>query len=73
MPIPVKAKLDGEYVDRMSFGFDAKCFVGTNVSVTKNAGMVEGKSNSWNLNSLSKNQFMRLNKPKKNARIKKIS
>ena len=42
LEIPVKAKLDGEYVDRMSFGFDVKCFVGTIVSVLKHDGVVEG-------------------------------
>ena len=42
LEIPVKAKLDGEYVERMSFGFDVKCFVGTIVSVLKHDGVVEG-------------------------------
>lgn len=42
LEIPVKAKLDGEYVERMSFGFDVKCFVGTIVSVAKHEGVVEG-------------------------------
>ena len=42
LEIPVKAKLDGEYVARMSFGFDVKCFVGTIVSVLKHDGVVEG-------------------------------
>ena len=42
LEIPVKAKLDGEYVERMSFGFDVKCFVGTIVSVLKSDGVVEG-------------------------------
>ena len=42
LEIPVKAKLDGEYVERMSFGFDVKCFVGTIVSVLKHEGVVEG-------------------------------
>ena len=42
LEIPVKAKLDGEYVERMSFGFDVKCFVGTVVSVLKHDGVVEG-------------------------------
>ena len=27
LPIPIKAKLDGEYVKRCSFGFDLKCFL----------------------------------------------
>jgi len=42
LPIEVKAKLDGEYVERMSFGMDVKCFFGTIVSVVKSDGVVEG-------------------------------
>ncbi|MBP2075902.1 O-antigen biosynthesis protein WbqP [Oceanobacillus polygoni] len=42
LPIDVKAKLDGEYVNRMSFGFDVKCFIGTLISVAKSDGVVEG-------------------------------
>lgn len=42
LEIPVKAKLDGEYVEKMSLGFDLKCFFGTIVSVLKSDGVVEG-------------------------------
>ena len=42
LEIPVKAKLDGEYVEHMSFGFDCKCFFGTIKSVLKSDGVVEG-------------------------------
>jgi len=42
LEIPVKAKLDGEYVKKMSFGFDVKCFFGTITSVLKHEGVVEG-------------------------------
>lgn len=42
LPIEVKAKLDGEYVKRMGFWFDVKCFVGTFISVVKRDGVVEG-------------------------------
>lgn len=42
LEIPVKAKLDGEYVRRMNFLFDVKCFLGTFVSVAKADGVVEG-------------------------------
>lgn len=42
LPINVKAKLDGEYVERMSFAFDCKCFFGTITSVLKHKGVVEG-------------------------------
>ena len=46
LPIDVKAKLDGEYVERMSFGFDIKCFFGTITSVLKHEGVVEGGTGS---------------------------
>lgn len=42
LEIPVKAKLDGEYVKRMSFAFDCKCFFGTIKSVLTSDGVVEG-------------------------------
>ncbi len=42
LEIPVKAKLDGEYVARMGFFFDCKCFFGTVFSVLKSDGVVEG-------------------------------
>ena len=42
LPIDVKAKLDGEYVEKMSFWFDVKCFFGTIISVLKSDGVVEG-------------------------------
>ncbi|MBE6548878.1 MAG: sugar transferase [Ruminococcaceae bacterium] len=42
LEIPVKAALDGEYVKKMSFRFDCKCFFGTIKSVLKSDGVVEG-------------------------------
>ena len=42
LPIEVKAKLDGEYVEKISFWMDVKCFFGTIVSVVKSDGVVEG-------------------------------
>ena len=42
LEIPVKAKLDGEYVEKMSFLFDCKCFFGTIFSVLRSDGVVEG-------------------------------
>ena len=44
LEIPVKAKLDGEYVKRMYFLFDIKCFFKTIESVAKSEGVVEGKT-----------------------------
>lgn len=49
LEIPVKAKLDGEYVKRLSFAFDCKCFLGTITSVLKSDGVVEGGTGSKNL------------------------
>lgn len=42
LEIPIKAKLDGDYVGRMSFVFDIKCFVGTIISVFRSDGVIEG-------------------------------
>ncbi|MDO5151995.1 MAG: sugar transferase [Eubacteriales bacterium] len=42
LSIDVKARFDGEYVEKMSFLFDCKCFFGTIVSVLKHDGVVEG-------------------------------
>lgn len=42
LPIKIKAKLDGEYVDNIGFKMDVKCFFGTIKSVIKNDGVVEG-------------------------------
>ena len=42
LPIDVKAGLDGEYVEKLSFLFDMKVFFGTITSVLKHEGVVEG-------------------------------
>src|SRR5699024_1057396 len=42
LPIPLKAQLDGYYVQHMSFGFDLKCFFGKIYSVIRSDGVVEG-------------------------------
>lgn len=42
LEIPEKARLDGEYVEKLSFGFDCKCFFGTITSVLHHDGVVEG-------------------------------
>lgn len=44
LEIEVKATLDGEYVEKMSFLFDCKCFIGTIISVLKHDGVVEGNT-----------------------------
>lgn len=45
LPIDVKAKLDGEYVKKMSLKMDTKCFLKTITAVVKSDGVVEGKTN----------------------------
>ncbi len=42
LPIDVKARLDGEYVEKMGFVFDLKCMIGTVLPVFTGAGVVEG-------------------------------
>ncbi|MEV5029131.1 sugar transferase [Paenibacillus sp. LPE1-1-1.1] len=44
LPIEVKAKLDGEYVDKIGLWMDVKCFFGTILSVVRRDGVVEGES-----------------------------
>lgn len=43
LPIEEKARLDGEYVKRMSLLFDARCVMGTVMCVVRSEGVVEGK------------------------------
>ncbi len=42
LEIPVKAKLDGEYVRHLGFRMDCICFLKTVTSVLKHEGVVEG-------------------------------
>lgn len=43
LPIDVKARIDGEYVEKMSFWFDFTLFFKTILSVLKSDGVVEGE------------------------------
>jgi O-antigen biosynthesis protein WbqP len=42
LPIEIKAKLDGEYVEKIGPWMDIKCFLETIVSVVKSDGVIEG-------------------------------
>lgn len=55
LPIQKKAALDGEYIEKMSFAFDVKCFIGTIISVVKNDGVVEGGTGSLEKREAMKN------------------
>lgn len=46
LPIDVKARLDGEYVRRMSFAFDLRCALGTVLSVLRRDGVREGAADA---------------------------
>ena len=46
LPIDVKARLDGEYIQKMGFIFDIKCMIGTVLPVFTGAGVVEGGTGS---------------------------
>ena len=48
LPIDVKARLDGEYVEKMSLLFDIKCIVNTALQVIKHEGVVEGGTGAIN-------------------------
>lgn len=54
LEIPVKARLDGEYVEKMSFLFDVKCFFGTISSVAKSDGVVEGGTGEMKKQEMNK-------------------
>lgn len=56
LEIPVKAKLDGEYVEKLSFAFDCKCFFGTIKSVLKSDGVVEGGTGEMKKEQAEKEQ-----------------
>ncbi len=54
LEIDVKSRLDGEYVEKMGFLFDCKCFFGTIASVLKRDGVVEGGTGELKKNELKK-------------------
>lgn len=51
LEIPVKAKLDGEYVQKQSLLFDLKCFLGTVSKVSHDDSVVEGGTGEMKKNS----------------------
>lgn len=56
--IPDKAKLDGEYVEKIGFLMDLRCFFGTIFSVLRKDGVVEGGTGS--LQNSTSQEVMRL-------------
>lgn len=52
LEIPDKARLDGEYVVKISLGMDWKCFWGTVVIVLKHDGVIEGGTGAFHKEEL---------------------
>ena len=48
LEIEDKARLDGEYVRKISFLFDCRCFFGTAISALRGDGVVEGGTGTIN-------------------------
>lgn len=44
LPIPVKARFDGEYIRNMTFAMDCRCFFATFLKVLRCEGVVEGSA-----------------------------
>lgn len=58
LEIPVKAKLDGEYVKKESLLFDAKCFLGTVSKVGYDDSVVEGGTGEMKKNQIKDTIYM---------------
>lgn len=54
LPISVKAALDGEYAQKISFSFDVKCLFGTLRAVLRRDGVVEGGTGALEKQQLPK-------------------
>jgi O-antigen biosynthesis protein WbqP len=57
LPIEIKAKLDGEYVEKMGLIMDIKCFFGTFIAVFRSKGVVEGGTGSLTVKESSRQQY----------------
>lgn len=54
LEIPVKARFDGEYVEKMGLRMDLRCFFGTFLSVLRGDGVVEGGTGTLHQEESSK-------------------
>jgi len=68
LEIPIKAKFDGEYVKKMGFGMDTKCFFGTIGSVLSSNGVVEGGTGGMRKKDLETGGVVDADKLKKEIR-----
>ncbi len=56
LEIPVKAKLDGEYVRKYGLWMDIRCIIGTVFAVARHKGVVEGGTGTINRQDNQKNE-----------------
>lgn len=54
LEIPVKARFDGKYVEKMGLKMDLRCFFGTFLSVLRGDGVVEGGTGAMHQEESSK-------------------
>ncbi|MBV7508965.1 sugar transferase [Bacillus sp. sid0103] len=69
LPIDLKAKLDGEYVQGISFWMDVKCFFGTIVSVLKYEGVIEGGTGTLEYKEVESTEEQMISTDSKNKEI----
>ena len=55
LEIEHKARLDGEYIEKLSFAFDCRCFFGTAISALRGDGVVEGGTGQLNKENSQEN------------------
>lgn len=56
LEIEVKAKLDGEYVEKIGILMDVRCFFGTIWSVVRSEGVIEGGTGVKTINNLTNSE-----------------
>ncbi len=69
LEIPVKARYDGEYLEKFGPLMDLKCFVGTIGSVLKSEGVVEGGTGSLHANTPNTVDTEKEDRPAANASV----
>lgn len=69
LEIPVKAKFDGEYLEKMSLWMDIKCFLGTIGSVLSHDGVVEGGTGELQENRVDTSKIVSQKKVKKEIAV----
>ena len=69
LEIPVKARLDGEYIEKLGLWMDVKCFLGTIGAVLNREGVVEGGTGVMEVQKKEPDGVMSPEKRQKNILI----